>query len=70
MKHLFILALCVSVFSCKQNKENNTFVVDEKLQKELQEQFILVEDGGTIELPEGNYKFSKSLSMEGKKTLP
>ena len=69
MKHLFILVLCVSVFSCKQNKENNTFVVDEKLQKELQEQFILVEDGGTIELPEGNYKFSKSLSMEGKKNI-
>jgi len=63
---LFITTILL--VSCQQKKHNN-FINDEKLQKELQEKFITVEDGGTVELPEGNYAFSKSLSMEGKKNI-
>ncbi len=71
MKHsiLFFLILCLGVSSCKQKRAATLFIKDEKLQKELQEKFILIEDGGTIELPEGNYSFSKSLSIEGKKNI-
>ena len=65
----FFLILCLGIFSCKQKKSTVTFIKDEKFQKELQEKFILVEDGGTIELPEGNYLLSKALSMEGKKNI-
>ena len=45
------------------------FIKDEKIQKQLQEQFILVEDGGTIELPEGSFLLSKALSIEGKNNI-
>ncbi|HRH56101.1 MAG TPA: parallel beta-helix domain-containing protein [Chitinophagales bacterium] len=70
MKYLHFLVLCVILFSCKQNKKTSvSFIKDEKFQKELQEKFILLEDGGTIELPEGNYILSKALSIEGKKNI-
>ena len=71
---LFVCVLMLSFsffYSCKQNKTTSTaeLVVDEKLQKELQEKFIMVEDGGTIELPSGTYRFSKALSLEGKNNV-
>jgi parallel beta-helix repeat protein len=70
MKYLISIVLCVSLFSCKQNKKTSiSLITDEKFQKELQEKFILLEDGGTIELPEGNYILSKALSIEGKKNI-
>ena len=61
---------CLFLFSACHNTGNQQKLVkDEKLQKELQEKFILVEDGGTIELPEGAYLFAKALSLEGKKNI-
>lgn len=64
---LFITSMLLS--SCHQQKKAVAFIKDENLQKELQEKFITVEDGGTIELPEGNYALLKSLSIEGKKNI-
>ena len=49
---LFVAAVFLFI-SCKQKPNNRQFVRDDKIQKEIQEKFILVEDGGTIELPEG-----------------
>ena len=70
MKYTLLFALSIFLFvSCQQKKSATHFIKDEKLQKELQEKFILVEDGGTIELPEGNYSLSKALSIEGKKNV-
>jgi parallel beta-helix repeat protein len=61
---------CLFFFSaCSSKSSKQDFVKDEKLQKELQEQFILVEDGGTIELPSGRFLFAKALSLEGKKNV-
>ncbi|MCB0507921.1 MAG: parallel beta-helix domain-containing protein [Chitinophagales bacterium] len=70
-KTIFIglLLILISFSACNQKKKNVSFIEDGNFQKELQEKFILVEDGGTIELPAGNYKLSKSLSMEGKKNV-
>ncbi len=66
----FLFAVILLFSSCHQEKKSSvTFITDEKLQKELQEKFITVEDGGTIELPEGNYSLSKSLSIEGKNNV-
>lgn len=68
-----VIAVIVSLLflgsACQQKKGGQAFALDEKLQKELQEKFILVEDGGTVELPEGNYLFNKALSLEGKKNV-
>lgn len=70
MRYTYLLFLSVILLvSCQQKKSTTQFIKDEKLQKELQEKFIMVEDGGTIELPAGNYLFSKSLSIEGKNNI-
>jgi hypothetical protein len=45
------------------------FETDEKFQKEFQEKLILVEDGGTVEFPEGKFLLKKALSVEGKKNV-
>lgn len=66
----FLFAVMFLFTACHEGKKASVkFIKDEKLQKELQEKFITVEDGGTIELPVGNYSFTKSLSMEGKKNI-
>lgn len=65
---LSLISICL-LSSCKHANTSNTFVVDENLQKELLEKFILAQDGETIELPEGNFKLSKALSIEGKKNI-
>lgn len=39
------------------------------MEKEFQEKFILLEDSGIIELPEGHFLFSKTLSLEGKNNV-
>ena len=66
---IFSLILCLVLPSCKNKHSKIKFIEDEKIQKEFQERFIVVEDGGTIELPEGNYKLKKSLSLEGKNNI-
>ena len=41
----------------------------QNIQKELQTQFITIEDGGTIELPEGYFQLNKSLWLDGKNKI-
>ncbi len=70
---IFLLLSFLTFQSCKNEgkKAGDTegFIFDEKIQKEFQEKLILVEDGGTVELPEGKFLFKKALSMEGKKNV-
>ncbi|MFN8295600.1 MAG: parallel beta-helix domain-containing protein [Chitinophagales bacterium] len=70
---IFLLMSFLSFQSCKNEgkKAGDTegFIFDEKIQKEFQEKLILVEDGGTVEFPEGKFLFKKALSMEGKKNV-
>ncbi len=68
MRFFLLAFIALLLTSCHQQKKT-TFITDEKIQKELQEKFILVEDGGTIELPEGNFLLSKALSIEGKNNI-
>lgn len=58
-----LAVLCIAVVSC--NTEPNW----QDIEKQLQEQLILVEDGGTVKIPAGHYKFTGSLSLEGKKNI-
>lgn len=39
------------------------------IQKKLQTQFIMVEDGGTIDIPAGNYTSLGTITMDGKKNV-
>ena len=69
----FILSTALSFQSCNSNNkkagDTSGFETDEKFQKEFQEKLILVEDGGTVEFPEGKFLFKKALSLEGKKNV-
>ena len=70
---IFLLMSFLTFQSCrnegKKAGDTEGFIFDEKIQKEFQEKLILVEDGGTVELPEGKFLFKKALSMEGKKNV-
>jgi len=71
-KFSLLLLTIVMLASCKSGKKDadtSGFKVDEAFQKKLQEEFILVEDGGTIEIPAGKYLFTKSISLEGKNNI-
>jgi parallel beta-helix repeat protein len=69
MKYYILLSICF-LLSCTQNKKDtDKFIRDEAFEKKLQEQLILAEDGETIELPEGNFLFTKSISIEGKNNI-
>ncbi len=41
----------------------------QSIERELQERLILAQDGETIDLPEGYYMFTRTLSMDGKKRV-
>ncbi|MBK8672432.1 MAG: right-handed parallel beta-helix repeat-containing protein [Bacteroidetes bacterium] len=76
MKNKIFLVIMLFPFflvtSCKENKSSNAnqkFEYSEEFEKKLQEQLILVEDGGTVEIPAGNYLFKKALSVEGKNNI-
>jgi hypothetical protein len=67
MRYICLLIFSILLLTSCQQQKKVQFIKDEKIQKQLQEQFILVEDGGTIELPEGSFLLSKALSIEGEK---
>ncbi len=77
MRNLILLVAllfsAISFQSCKHDgkKAGDTagFETSEKFQKEFEEKLILVEDGGTVEFPEGKFLLKKALSMEGKKNV-
>jgi len=70
MKHMRTLALIPSlviVWSC--STQNRTPVTWRTIEKSLQEQLITLADHDTIDLPEGNFMFTKSLTMDGKSDI-
>lgn len=67
MKYLIFVLVTISFFSCS-NQESEP-IVWKSIEQSLQTQLITVEDGGIIELPEGNFMFTKSLAMDGKSNI-
>lgn len=60
LKNIFFFFLLISPFLVSAQKE---------IQKAIQTQFILAEDGSVIELEEGRFEISTTLSVEGKKNI-
>ena len=62
MKHnlLIITLLCINVIELKAQAD---------VEKRLQTQLIMVENGSKVEITEGVFSISKSLSLEGKKNV-
>ncbi len=65
-KFYFIACFCLMTFliGCKQT--NKTKVLSaENIEEALQEKLIVAEDGAVIELPEGVFSFTRSISLDG-----
>jgi len=70
MKHsIFVLLLycLICLFSCSTDKPEP--IAWKSIERDLQAKLIMAEDGETIELPEGHFLFTRSLSMDGKKNI-
>ena len=64
MKHLLFLLPIIWSISCTQKESQpKTW---QSIEKSLQTQLITIADGDTVHLPEGNFMFTKSITMDGK----
>jgi len=69
MKHTVLFAGLLVFLLSGCGDTSRTPVAWKSIEKDLQTQFITIEDGGVIDLPEGNYMFTRTLSMDGKKNV-
>jgi parallel beta-helix repeat protein len=66
MKHTLLPILAATIlFSCNSEKKINWL----NIEKDLQTQFIMAEDGDTIQIPEGYFKFSGSITLDEKNNI-
>jgi len=66
MKHLSLFAFLLAAMGCSQNNSPRTW---NSIENALQTQLITLNDGDTVNLPEGNFMFTKSLTMDGKNNI-
>jgi parallel beta-helix repeat protein len=69
MKYFLTILLAFTIFACKDYSNNRGEVTWQSIEKNLQTQLITLEDGDTLDLPEGYFMFTKSLSMDGKSNI-
>lgn len=69
MKYFLTILLALTIFACKDYSNNRGEVTWQCIEKNLQTQLITLEDGDTLDLPEGYFMFTKSLSMDGKSNI-
>ena len=62
-----LVPLLVIVWSC--STQNRAPVTWRTIEKSLQEQLITLSNNDTLDLPEGNFMFTKSLTMDGKSDI-
>ncbi|WKK86109.2 parallel beta-helix domain-containing protein [Marivirga arenosa] len=71
MKRLFYFFPLLIFYGCNSNTEiaDRSNVQWQDIEKDLQTALIMASDGDTINLPEGYFKFSKSLLMDEKSNI-
>lgn len=62
MRYFLLIGLCIGSTSFSATAQQD-------IQKKLQRQLILAEDGSTVEFPAGTFQLSSTLSLEGKKKV-
>jgi parallel beta-helix repeat protein len=62
MKNLLLTTICLLMANLAAQAQAN-------IQKKIQTQFIMAENGSVIELPEGTFTFTGSLSLEDKQNI-
>ncbi len=71
-KYIHLIAIAVAVLilnSCKNNGSNQVVQNSAEFEKQLQEKLINAKDGDVIELPEGIYKITRPLVLDGVKNV-
>src|SRR5690606_24746579 len=66
-KFQFVLFAWVLLSACTEASKEP--IVWKSIEKDLQAQFIMAQDGDVIELPEGNFMFTRTLSIDGKSNI-
>jgi len=66
MKYFLFIAAVLFVSCSNQQLEPRVW---KSIEQSLQTQLITVNDGDTLDLPEGNFMFTKSLAMDGKSNV-
>lgn len=66
MKYLSFLIPCIIIGCVSQKTEPRVW---HSIEQNLQTQLITINDGDTLDLPEGNFMFTKSLAMDGKSNI-
>jgi parallel beta-helix repeat protein len=67
MKYISLLCALLLLISCSTQKTDPR--VWQSIEQRLQTQLITINNGDTLDLPEGNFMFTKSLAMEGKSNI-
>ncbi len=65
MKLGIYLGILMLAFGCGESKPRSQDQSNAAFAKKLQEQLILADSGSTIEIPAGEYTFTRSLSLDG-----
>ncbi len=68
MKKYFLYALATILIGCSQQQESVPRVW-QSIEQKLQTQLITIQNGDTLDLPEGNFMFTKGLAMDGKSNI-
>jgi parallel beta-helix repeat protein len=66
MKYITLLSVLIA-FACSNQKFEPR--VWQSIEQSLQTQLITINNGDTLDLPEGNFMFTKSLAMDGKSNI-
>jgi len=67
MKYLSCLIIPLIIIGCSSQKTEPR--VWQSIEQSLQTQLITINEGDTLDLPEGNFMFTKSLAMDGKSNI-
>lgn len=66
MKYVSLIALLAMICCADRQSEPRVW---QSFEQTLQTQLITIQDGDTLDLPEGNFMFTKSLAMDGKSNV-
>lgn len=66
MKHYPFFTLIISLLACSDATQTITW---KSIESDLQTQFIVTPDSTVIDLPEGNFMFTRSLLLDGKNSI-
>lgn len=67
MNYIRFFGLSILLYACMAPSE--PAITWKSIERSLQEQLITAADGDTINLPSGHFKFSRGLTLDGKKNL-